>query len=103
VALNKLWETLELSFNSKDIKVKHKKPNLGKLFDQEEHLIHTNKGNIHIMCHLEMFENEVTPILTIQTTNKDIMQNFMTNRGPQAVQFLSHWLKGEYKRQLEDE
>ena len=107
--LNDLWETLELTFNGKvrdgkpdeRVKVRHKRPDLHSLFDQEEHLVHTNKSNIHIMCHLEMFENEVIPVLTIQTTNKDIMLNFMENRGLLAIQNLSHHLRKEYRRMLD--
>lgn len=99
--MNKIWRDLENAFASDVIKVKNRKPNIDKLFNQEEHLIYTNKGNIHIMCHLEMFENEVTPVITIQTTLRDALVNFMENRGPQIVQLLSHRMKKEYNRLLD--
>ena len=97
------WRDFEDSFGSKTVRVYNRAPDINLLFDQEEHVIKTSKGTIHVFCRLETIGNDILAILTYTTANAEHDRNFVDNQGYEAMQYLAHALRDKHTWMMEDD
>ena len=101
--ISKLWKDFENSFGGNGISVHNKKLDLDKLLDQEEHVVSTTRGIVHVFCNIEMVDSRIIPIITFHTASDSLALNFTQNRGFVTAQYLSHAIKEEYNRLMEED